>query len=279
MTSAPCHGLFINLDRNAERRAFLESHLSQLGLSYERVPAVDGRAAAADHPTSLDAGNLGLWLTHERILDAHRDSASHLHIIEDDALLCRDFVRLSRSVLEKLDREPGGWDLLFTDRMLQPETSTFTLMAIALDQYRHTGAIDAVPLLRLPAFAGTTSFFLNRRSIGKYANVMRGNWKAGRGIDLFIRDAVEQGRLTAYFTAPLLSTLSTHAAASDIRGPLDRSRSVFDAFRRTFFADANDAESLSRMNELTQGLVINSELSAVFLKAQRYTLSQQYVPF
>ena len=48
-------GFYINLDRNESRRAALTEHLAARGLAahYERVPAVDGRAAAPGRDTRL----------------------------------------------------------------------------------------------------------------------------------------------------------------------------------------------------------------------------------
>lgn len=71
---------------NEKRRNFLTRHLEEIGVAsrYQRFDAVDGRAVAHEYPTILDPGNLGLWLSHEKLLQANSAQDQHLHIIEDD---------------------------------------------------------------------------------------------------------------------------------------------------------------------------------------------------
>ncbi len=101
-------GFFINLDRNTKRRTAVEQNLTDVGLAnvYQRVPAVDGRALGPEYVTELDRGNLGLWLTHERLLAAHRSSTTHLHLMEDDALLPADAKHCLNDMLDKADNHP-----------------------------------------------------------------------------------------------------------------------------------------------------------------------------
>ena len=94
-------GYFINLARSRSRRTALVRHLGDIGAAarYERVDAVDGRAVAADFPSKLDPGSLGLWLTHEALLRACRSADRHLHLIEDDTIFAKSAARTFDVVL------------------------------------------------------------------------------------------------------------------------------------------------------------------------------------
>jgi hypothetical protein len=81
----PYRGLFINLAESERRRNAMLSNLSDAGIAswYTPFPAVNGAAEAARSSTKLAAGALGLWLTHENIVDEFGDGTEHLHIMEE----------------------------------------------------------------------------------------------------------------------------------------------------------------------------------------------------
>src|SRR5262245_19235542 len=129
-------GYFLNLDRNGQRREALTRHLAERGAGerYERWAVVDGKAAAAEHPTKLDPGNLGLWLSHERLLKSI-PADQHVHILEDDAILGTNAVGILDELLGHLDKSLAGWDLLFTDIFVQPRTDIFVLFLQKMREY------------------------------------------------------------------------------------------------------------------------------------------------
>src|SRR5690348_16506411 len=110
-------GFFLNLGRNEKRRGLLMRHLADIGASsrYQRFEAVDGRSVASAYDTKLDAGNLGLWLSHEHLLQTYHAPTLHLHIIEDDIIFARNAVHTLENVLQCADGQSGNWDLIFTD--------------------------------------------------------------------------------------------------------------------------------------------------------------------
>src|SRR5580704_6564435 len=120
-------GFFINLASNQKRLASITKNLSDVGLAsvYQRYPAVDGRALGKEYVTELDRGNLGLWLTHERLLSDNRGSPHHLHIIEDDAQLPADAARCLNDMLDTADRALKSWDIIFTEAFLPAEIFCF----------------------------------------------------------------------------------------------------------------------------------------------------------
>src|SRR5262245_19699028 len=118
----PFQGYYINLDRNEVRRRALETHLAERGLAhrYQRVPGVDGRAVADQHPIQLDPGNIGCWLSHRKILEANPRPDEHLHIIEDDTIFAANVLSSFDMVLEFADQTVSDWDLIFTDAYISP---------------------------------------------------------------------------------------------------------------------------------------------------------------
>lgn len=89
--------LFINLDRAAERRRFMERQGERLGLALERVRAVE--AGEIDAAVSLrlngrwerplSDGELGCFLSHHAIWREVADGKGPVLVLEDDAVLSR----------------------------------------------------------------------------------------------------------------------------------------------------------------------------------------------
>jgi len=119
--------------------------------------------------------------------------------------------------------------------------------------------------------------FVNKRSVAKYARLIRGNWALGMPLDLFIRQLVHQGALRAYVTVPFLTSIAD-SVQSDVRGRTDRSRQVCDVLRRGLFEEADHPALLARMRALTKGARL-SDRAALFVKAESFSLSDQWTPF
>lgn len=88
------HRVYINLDRTPERREWMQAKADAMGLSFERVPAVDGRAlsdaeceAVAGNTSRerLSAAAIGCFLSHRKAWEiAVRSEADYTAIFEDD---------------------------------------------------------------------------------------------------------------------------------------------------------------------------------------------------
>jgi len=114
--------ILINLDRSADRRRVMEARLSELGLSYSRLVAVDGKArwdelqptvdiAAFERNVGRDVmcGEIGCYHSHLQAWRALLSSGNHtLLVLEDDVVFGADFLPALEMALERR-RE---WDLL-----------------------------------------------------------------------------------------------------------------------------------------------------------------------
>jgi glycosyl transferase family 25 len=91
--------IYVNLDRSGDRREWMESQAAQLGITLERLSAVDG-ARIKDVPTGVPAGAMGCFLSHRAIWAGIASGADEfVLVLEDDAHLSRD--------LPRFIREPG----------------------------------------------------------------------------------------------------------------------------------------------------------------------------
>lgn len=273
-------GVFLNLPRSEKRRTALLAHLAEVGAAdrYRHFPAVDGRAVAAQHPTSLAPGNLGLWLSHEQVLQMLGPTpTAHLHLIEDDAVLPRNAVPQFEGMLQRLDQEAPDWDLLFTDVFLAPHPGWFRQFANFRQRHAETGKHTLVDLANA-FFAGTSSLFINKASVGKYAALLAGNWQRGLPIDIFLRSLVNEGKLKAYLTVPHLTSISPEANASEISGRFHRSRQVCELYRRAFFQEANLVALLEEMQSLTATAKV-PPLAGLYLHTESFMLSDQWQHF
>lgn len=114
--------LLINLDRSEQRRTQMEQRLAALGLPYERLAAVDGRALWSELEASVDIpafqrnvgrdlmqGEVGCYHSHLQAWRCLLDSDAHtLLVLEDDVVFGQDFsAALGLALLER-----NKWDIL-----------------------------------------------------------------------------------------------------------------------------------------------------------------------
>lgn len=113
----------INLDRSPDRLQTMACRLESLGLTWERVAAVEGRTIdLAAHPgvserlyqrfhgKHLSAAEVGCYLSHVEVMRRFLADvqARHALVLEDDVQFAPDFVQ----VLEDLMRFEGLWDMV-----------------------------------------------------------------------------------------------------------------------------------------------------------------------
>ena len=279
----PYRGVFINLAEDERRREALLSNLASAGIAswYAHVRAIDGRIEAANHPTALDPGALGLWLTHEKIAEDSSGGTEHLHILEDDAVVASDARLLFPKALRIADRRLGDWELLFTETFVP--FALFETYRKAMERFHAKGQLSYLELASCYT-SGMTSFFINRKSIDKYAGLIKGKWRLGIPIDLYLRQFMRSGRLRALVTVPFLSSVSAHNNQSNIRGPLDVSRRVCDVFRRGFFVGADLDELVEEMVRLTgrtggAAPKAAAPLMQLYLSGYAFSRSDRFVDF
>ena len=105
----------INLDRSTIRLGRMIDQFRDLGIRADRVSAIDGRQVPEwmrdqfeDSP--LSDGEVGCCASHMLVykLMIERDLA-HAIVIEDDAVLAPEFIRVAQAAIEAA---PTGWDVI-----------------------------------------------------------------------------------------------------------------------------------------------------------------------
>jgi GR25 family glycosyltransferase involved in LPS biosynthesis len=235
---------------------------------YQRFEAVDGRAVAHEYATKLLPGELGTWLTHERVYQANTSTDAHLHIIDDDVILAQDPEGKLEAVLGQADLQFTNWDLIFTEMLVPIHTDYFQLFFERMKFHAQSGDYTILDLCTIP-FSGASSFFVNKQSVGKVLSLVSGKWTQDQGIDVYIAQLVHQGLLKAYVTIPFLTSLSPHHRQSDIRGSWDRGHCAREVYRRAFFVEGDPNSVLLEMQQLTQGAGI-PPLASIYAMASLY---------
>jgi GR25 family glycosyltransferase involved in LPS biosynthesis len=215
--------------------------------------------------------------TQERLLNSCRSADCHIHVLEDDALLPKDAAVSFDATLRDADANFGDWDVIFTEVFLQMDVTLFQVLAKNKDAYRETGQVRLTSLKPAP-FAGTSSLFINRRSIKKYLELISGKWAEGMPIDLYLRSLIWKGALNAYVTLPFLTSLSEHTTESNIQGQLNLSRLVMNIYRRAAFKDADFAALTEELDRLAPKQSL-SDFAGLYLKILGFSLSDRHTHF
>ncbi len=104
-----CPDIFvINLDRREDRLENCKSQAAQLGFSFERIPAVDGREVF--NFTNLRPGENALNQSHIKAVDAAKYRGYKQTIVLEDDFEC---VEGFNEKLELFKEVPADWDLVY----------------------------------------------------------------------------------------------------------------------------------------------------------------------
>lgn len=160
--------LVINLDRAPERLARITGQLAQVGLPFERLPAVDARAFTPEQQAALDVpayrrkhgmeplgGELGCYLSHvEAMRRLMASPADFALVLEDDVLVTE---RLP-AALQGLVRHAPRWDMVKLSAVHSGTPQPVLEVA--------PGQQLAVMLSRC---TGSSAYLINRRAAEVYA--------------------------------------------------------------------------------------------------------------
>jgi GR25 family glycosyltransferase involved in LPS biosynthesis len=227
-SAAPYTGLYINLDRSADRRREIEAELQKHNLVglYARFAAVDG-AREAPTNSKLKPGETGCFLSHYRALLAARDAGTGVHLLEDDAILSSHLGPTARLILGSRIFEQ--YDILFTDTFLHPNLQEIKNYKELFDTLIPDPANPPASIkFKIFSLAGrgmatTPSYFVGAGAIPRVLDVFQREIAAGLSLplDLFMRKAVDEGRLRIGCLFPFITSvrlehiLNTTIAARD----------------------------------------------------------------
>jgi GR25 family glycosyltransferase involved in LPS biosynthesis len=250
-------GVFINLERDTERRAAMERQLSDIRLPYaiERFAGIDG-SRQPGCPQNLRPGQYGCWLSHLAALERAVPSRRHLHVMEDDVVLSRKLAVLPAALAALASEPSASWDILYLDATLV-EIADMQQMFEWVQQSRPKGLVD---VHRIPAgFAvyGMLSYVVNSSRKKYFRDFLRSYLDAGAPIDNVVASGIQNGEIKAYVTAPFLTTGSDASMASTLGYQDGGGFLAWLLFRRLCFFDLGEeaaANLTARIADLARDL-------------------------
>ena len=167
---ATISGYYINLESSKERRKKCERQLKELGLEsrYQRFNAIKGEEKNIDGRRILNEGEDGIWQSWIKLLTNElnkedKERSDYLHIMEDDAILTREFVRFTKAISNK---EPE-YDLLATEMYINP-----SLYNYYFEYFEHCRSKKAIFLLKQEFSGCLSSILVHKKKVNKLRNIL-----------------------------------------------------------------------------------------------------------
>ena len=207
---AVIRGRYISLPTSTDRRARLEQHLQDLGVSamYGWFPAVRGDTEGAK-ARGLGPGEWGLWQSWIHLLDEeliNQDTEyDWLHITEDDVELSNPF----QIFCQRLKSSKPQYELLFTDMYVNP--SIYRLLAQQHQNLQKGKKVE----FKQDAYTGcTASVLVHKESIRKLLNCLEDCVSQTRPLlplDNQLRRLIHERKLSFARTAPFLTSVQKNS--------------------------------------------------------------------
>ncbi len=232
-------GVYINLAQSKKRNESITNQLKSLGFEhlYKRFNAI--RASFDGDPLKAPMKNaeLGCWLSHLEVIKQSMNDDMHLHVLEDDALL-NPLLSTMPSLFNWLDGQTD-WDIVYTDVYFHPPPSPdiFYQFTMASDQFKKNRKLELISLNTIQV-TGTTSYFINKRSLKKVYSLLEGQWNSGKTIDIFIAQLIKNKKLNAFVTAPFITSITPEVAVESTIGDYGNSTQILDLLRRSLYVDS-----------------------------------------
>lgn len=256
-------GLYINLDRCAERRAALEAELAHHNLTerYKRLRGIEGNPHALESTLS-NPNEIGCFLSHIEALKEGAKNPQHLHIVEDDTI----FAKCTTQTIEWAiaSNAIDGYDLLYTDIAMPLSNESYRMFKNLFDQAvtrNAAGAIQNVKFqildLKTVPFLTTSSYIVNKNSFQKLLQLYETELAEGIRvpIDLFFRNYAQIGGLKVGCLFPFVTSAKVEETlTSTVRIKPDATRKFTAANigRYSFFIDCDWNECQRLMDTYIQ---------------------------
>jgi GR25 family glycosyltransferase involved in LPS biosynthesis len=211
--------VYINLARQVTRRNNLELNFlntKQKGWDLARFPAVDtSYVRNSVVPGRLRDTEKACFLSHLYAVRQHLHTSRHLHVIEDDICFGKHTCSAVHGIISSLERDNHPWDIIFTEVCVPNGPDMLNLVK----QRQQLARDKKITLLNLKTFlfAGATSYIINGGSKSKLFQLLSEHVPLDIPVDLYIRELVYEGRISAFVTFPFTTSFSEDALTSDIR--------------------------------------------------------------
>ena len=233
------HCIFINLDRQSDRRTFVERNFDRYAdpdWTLHRFPAIDASHLPARFAAGpLRDGEKACFASHVGALDRALELPGDVMILEDDVWLgprSAELVNEARGALAGT-----ACDVLYPDACIVDPRQMLDLFL----QRREWEATRRSRLLDLRdlKFAAATVYLVREHAKSALAARLATITRFDVPFDLVLRNLVLGGELTARAAFPFATSLSLHAEQSQVQpGDTVVADTCWNAFRRLVCADS-----------------------------------------
>jgi GR25 family glycosyltransferase involved in LPS biosynthesis len=275
---------YINLDESVDRKSEMEAEFFRLKLSarYARFAAAKGNKFRFPNP-SLSESEIGCFTSHCLVLKDNIDSRKHLHIVEDDVVMCPSTEYVIRWAIESGTIEQ--YDILFTDTFVAPINREYQQLKSIYDQSINRDAFGAVTMIwpHIIAFqAGMNSYLVNRNSIRKLIDLYMGRLGAGTKypVDLAVKEmtqgALRTGTLFPFTTSVRLARIVSTTMVG--RQQHDLTATAGWLGRHSFFV-GSDAKALKSEAERLLSIPADDQHHQLLSHILSFSLTDKYRPY
>jgi GR25 family glycosyltransferase involved in LPS biosynthesis len=265
--------LYINLADQTDRRHALESNFQAVQApqwSLHRVDAVPARAAAPV-PGRLRDGEKACFQSHIKAIETSKQSDGPVLIAEDDILFGAGSFAAIESALALIPED--SWDLIFTDICITNVHAMLDLLTL-----RRRAAAEPfrlINLARLP-FAAATAYIVGRNAKEKLLGVVSRNGPRDVPYDVYLQQAIHDGKLRAFVVFPFATGLAPSAENSQVRQSQSVQEAAMNAFRRLIWLERDIGTATATLDAVR--LRPDDQETAAFLKILAVFLSPQLTP-
>lgn len=233
------HCCYINLDQATQRKESIESSFEKAarpGWTLSRFSAFDtGFVDAHDIQGRRTRREKACYLSHKTAIENHGSDGKHLLVLEDDTVFGLATCEIVDGFLQQ---NPGGdWDLLFLDLAVLNLGDMLTLYfnRQALMQDRKIIPLDLAKI----SFIGANAYIVNGSSRAKVLDCLDAGMPINMEYDVYLSNQIIAGKLKAAVLFPYLTTVSAHAAESQIqRASIDTVNRAWNIFRNMMWFES-----------------------------------------
>lgn len=244
---------YINLDRATARRELIERQIveSNLDFTIERFAAINGESYKNTVDT-LSAGQLGCWQSHLRLIETSLSNNEDLLIIEDDEYFSSKLNNLMH-VKPSFD-----WDIIYLD-------ATFVEIEdyLFISRSYHKNLSNGLRIIEIPSNStvyGTHAYLINGEKKKKIFEILLKNSETGLPIDNVFAAAIQERRINAGITLPLLCAPGKETENSQINNQTHPLSKQWIEFRKSISAYntmINNESFTSHLNQTTLDSIIS----------------------
>jgi GR25 family glycosyltransferase involved in LPS biosynthesis len=237
------NGVFINLDRSADRRALMESQLNWLGMDWvKRFAAIDGRTLTLPPACRITAGELACFRSHLEVIESAPPD-SFTFVFEDDVDLARDLpLILHDDQLAML----ANHDIVFLECQPNWHSTTLSKLWASLSRQMLPGDERRVRGVELHDGASmycwaAAAYVVTPKGHRVLSRLFRDCLDLGPPgpVDILLAHAMQDGRISGAVLVPFLANarLDSHVMTTVPGRTLAAQRlALASAVRRMFFA-------------------------------------------